>query len=72
METLEQVAGIEEQKAPARTASAAKEWGAFAVKTDPASPADWLRIAADRRERRGEPVTALLFRNEAYRLENGD
>jgi hypothetical protein len=32
--------------------------------------ADYLRMAADRRERRGEPVTALLFRNEAWRMEN--
>jgi len=32
--------------------------------------ADFLRTAADRRERRGETVTALLFRNEAWRLEN--
>lgn len=37
-------------------------------KATPKSEADYLQMAADRRERRGEPVTALLFRNEAYRL----
>jgi hypothetical protein len=36
---------------------------------DVCTASDYLRIAAERRERRGEKVTALLFRNEAYRLE---
>ena len=31
--------------------------------------AEWLRDAADRHERNGEPVWALLYRNHAYRLE---
>jgi hypothetical protein len=36
----------------------------------PRTEADHLRMAAERRAQRGEPVTALLFRNEAFRLEN--
>jgi len=31
--------------------------------------ADWLRQAADRHDRIGEPVWATLFRNEAYLME---
>lgn len=40
-------------------------------KLDPGmKEAKWLRQAADRWERRGNPVTAVMFRNAAVRLEN--
>ena len=31
---------------------------------------DWLREAAERHERKGFPVWALLYRNDALRLES--
>jgi hypothetical protein len=33
---------------------------------------DWLRESAARHERKGEPVWALLYRNEALRLSQRD
>jgi hypothetical protein len=41
------------------------------VRTE-AKPSAWLRHAADQNERAGNPVTAMMFRNEAFRLEKND
>lgn len=35
------------------------------------APGQWLRKAAEHHDRAGQPVWALLYRNEAYFMEGG-
>lgn len=58
-----------EVEAAVETQGKMRQGSKEAGERQPRTEADFLRMAADRRERHGEPVTALLFRNEACRLE---